>query len=105
MGVRFRWHFEFGRLEDHIRENHPEVPIHLPSIQTAVESAIANPSHVEASYGNSYIFVDQGSTNKSGDPLRVPVKMIDGTSSGRVKTAYFASTESQKPIVWSRDDG
>jgi hypothetical protein len=94
----------YPETENHIREHHPEVPIELPSIQQAVELAIQRPTHVEVSYGNSYVFVDSGSTNKSGDPLRVPIKMIDSTVSGRVKSAYFASSEGDRQVIWSQRD-
>jgi hypothetical protein len=87
---------------EHIRENHPEVPILLPSVQSAVEKAIVEPTHVEQSYGGSYVFVDRESTNRSGDPLRVPVKLI-GERSGRVRTAYFAETTGPN-VVWRRDN-
>lgn len=85
---------------EHIKEGHPEVPIELPSISAAVENTIVNPTHIEESHTNSYVFVDSLSTNSSGDPLRVPVKLVDG-SSGVVKSAYFASTGVKK-IVWSK---
>ena len=88
---------------EHIRQEHPEVPILLPMLQSAVESAVMRPTHVEQSYGNSYVFVDATSTNHSGDPLRVPVKAVTGTS-GRVRTAYFASTTSARNVVWRRDN-
>lgn len=85
----------------HIKEEHPEIPIELPSIHGSVEKCIVSPTHVEGSYGNSFVFVDAESTNASGDPLRVPVKIVEGTSA-RVKTAYFASTSGERNIVWRR---
>jgi hypothetical protein len=87
-----------------IKEGHPEVPIELPSIMDAAEKAIVAPTHIETSYGNSYVYVDAESTNVSGDPLRVPVKMVTG-SSARVKSVYFASTESEHNVIWRRSDG
>ena len=88
----------------HVKEEHPEVPIDLPSIEGAVAAAISEPTHIERSHSNSYVFVHDGMTNKSGDPLRVPVKIIEGTS-GRVRTVYFASREAPaQSIVWRRDD-
>lgn len=87
---------------EHVKSNHPEVPIELPSIDASVENAIVNPTHVEVSYNNSYVFVDANSTNSSGDPLRVPIKVVTGTS-GRVKTIFFG-TAAPKPIVWTRDE-
>ncbi len=88
----------------HICKEHPEVPINLPSIVIGVEQAVANPTHVEKSYESSYVFVDESSTNSTGDPLRVPVKVI-GERSGRIRTAFFASTSGPKEIVWRRSDG
>lgn len=87
---------------DHVKSNHPEVQIDLPSIATSVENAIVNPTHVEESYNNSYVFVDGLTTNSSGDPLRVPVKLVSGTSA-RVKTVFFG-TAAPKPIIWRRDE-
>lgn len=87
----------------HVKEEHPEVPIELPCIATAVEGAIQNPSRIESSYGNSVIFVDTGTTNAKGEPLRVPVKHIAGTS-GRVRTVYFASSNSTPSVIWRRDE-
>lgn len=86
----------------HIKEGHPEIPIELPCVTSAVEKAIVNPTVVEESYDNSFVFVDEETTNKSGDPLRVPVKVIEGTNSGRVKTAYFATSDEQKPVRYRR---
>ncbi|MGE7367923.1 hypothetical protein ACQKKX_02480 [Neorhizobium sp. NPDC001467] len=87
---------------EHVKNHHPEVPIELPSIESAVAQTIVNPTHVEVSYGNSYVFVDIDSTNASGDPLRVPVKMIT-SDSGRVKTAYFASTNGTPELAYVRN--
>jgi hypothetical protein len=89
---------------EHILEEHPEVPVLLPVVQAAVEQAVVRPTHVEKSYGNSYVFVDQDSTNQAGDPLRVPVKVV-GQGSGRVRTAYFATTTAPAIVVWRRDNG
>lgn len=86
----------------HIMDQHPEIPLELPSIVAAIESAIAKPTHIEMSHSNSFVFVDQTSTNRSGDPLRIPVKKVDGAS-GRVKTAYFASPGATVNIIWRKD--
>lgn len=87
--------------KEHVRTNHPEVPIDLPSIDTGVTNAVTTPTHVERSYGNSYVYVDARSTNSTGDPLRVPVKVVAGTSA-RVKSVYFASTPGGADVVWRR---
>jgi hypothetical protein len=89
---------------EHVRERHPEIPAELPSIQTAVERAIANPTRIESSYSDSYVYVDATSTNRSGDPLRVAVRRVEGTS-GRVATFYFASAENQGNVVYRRENG
>jgi hypothetical protein len=90
----------YADTEQHIRDEHPEVPIDLPSIYGAVRKAVEAPSHVEKSYANSYVFVDKTSTNASGDPLRIPVKVVGTSTSARVKTVYFASTPSGANVVW-----
>ncbi|RVG48074.1 hypothetical protein CN162_12560 [Sinorhizobium meliloti] len=86
---------------NHIKEQHPEVPIELPSLMEALSTAIQAPTHVEASHTNSYVFVDSGSTNASGNPLRIPVKVIEGTS-GLIKTAFFSDTLKPGTIVYRR---
>jgi hypothetical protein len=86
---------------EHIREEHPDIPILLPSIYGAVSQALINPTHIEASYKNSYVFVDAESTDASGGPLRIPVRIVEGTS-GRVTTVYFAETTGDRTVVWRR---
>src|ERR1700751_490928 len=85
----------------HILEEHPEVPFSLPCLITAISDTITLPTHVEKSYGLSYVFVDAETTNAAGDPLRVPVKLVEGTT-GRVRTAYFAAKEGLPEIIWRR---
>lgn len=87
---------------DHVRRRHPEVPAELPSIAHAVAEAIDNPTHIEKSHSNSYVFVSYASTNRSGDPLRVPVKIVEGTSA-RMKTFYFASLSYDPEIIWQKE--
>lgn len=86
-----------------VKRDHREIPAELPSIQVAVTSAVTNPSRVERGRGRSYVYVDEESTNASGDPLRVPVKPVAGTS-GRVQSFYFASTTGERDIVYRRSD-
>lgn len=89
----------------HVMREHPEVPIELPSLTAAVERALQYPAYVELGHSNSYVFVDEGSTNRSGDPLRIPVKIISGASA-RVKTVYFAAAAGvPRTIVWRRTHG
>jgi len=92
----------YAETVDHVRAEHPEVPIELPSITEATEQAISNPTQVEKSYNNSYVFVDAGTTNAGGDPLRVPVKRVSETS-GRVKTVFFASTEGSRNVIYRKN--
>jgi hypothetical protein len=97
-----RWYVE---TIDHIKERHPEVPIELPSVSEAVTNAIKNPTQVESSHTNSFVYVDAETTNQSGDPLRVPVKIIEGTS-GLLKSAYFATPEgTANNIIWRKSSG
>ena len=87
-----------------VRFGHPEIPARLPSLVAAVMKAVTNPSHVERIDDVNYVFVDMGTTNASGDPLRVPVKRIDGLSA-RVKSFYFASGGRAARIIWRGTDG
>ncbi len=89
----------------HIKESHgddfarsPEFP--FPCILDAVGNAIMNPTQVELSYGNSFVYVDETSTSLAG-PLRVPVKLVSGTS-GRVKSFYFATPSGPRAIIWRK---
>ena len=84
-----------------IRLAHPEVPIELPSILSAVARAIMYPSRVEQSHSNTYVYVDVNSTNSSGQPLRVPVRLVSGTS-GRVTSVYFARGPAASFIIWRK---
>jgi hypothetical protein len=92
----------YEETAEHVKKDHPEVPLELPCMTAAVERGIASPALIEASYGNSVVFVDTDTTNASGDALRIPVKIIEGTTSGRIKSIYFASTSTQRPILWRR---
>jgi hypothetical protein len=87
----------------HITEEHPEVPILLPSIYEAVKQTIVNPTHIEvsATRANSFVFVDAQTTDAVGGPLRIPVRLVEGTS-GRITTAYFAEVTGERDIVWRR---
>jgi hypothetical protein len=90
----------YAETEQHISEEHPEVPVNLPSVHDAIEKAVAAPTHVEQSYANSYVYVDATSTNASGDPLRVPVKVVGTGTSGRLRTAYFAPMPASANVIW-----
>ncbi len=80
---------------------HPEVPAELPSILIAVSQCVAEPSFVAKSYGSSYVFGDEQSTNRSGLPLLVAVKVVD-QSFGRVRSFYFARPPMAVNILWRR---
>jgi hypothetical protein len=85
-----------------VAEAHLEVPILLPCIFTAVLDTIANPTHIEPSYGGSVVFVNSETCNASGDAMRVPVMPIAGTTSGRVRTVVFATPNQPPQIIWKR---
>src|ERR1700737_241105 len=91
----------YDETVEHVKANHPEVPLHLVAIHTAVERAIADPNRVERSRGGSYVFVDVRTTNSSGARLRGPVKGVDRTS-GRVRTFYFASARNDSDVVYRK---
>jgi hypothetical protein len=88
-----------------VQAGHPEVQPLLPSIVTAVSTALTEPTWVEQDRPSTYVIVDESTTNAEGDPLRVAIKVISGTTSARVSTFYFASTEGVANIVWRRGSG
>ena len=50
------------------------------------------------------IFVHNGMTNRSDGPLRIPVRVVEGTSA-QVSTAFFATKlETEVDSVWRRDE-
>jgi hypothetical protein len=97
----------YAETLEHAREHHGndrgfgQIIAHLPSMSSAVQAAISNPTSVENPRVGSYVYVSEDTTNFSGDPLRVPVKHIAGTS-GLVKTLYFASTDGARNTIWRR---
>ena len=89
---------------EHIAE-HAEFRLQLPSQQTALVEAIANPNRAHDSTsdpGQSVVLVSESFTY-FGDPVHVPVKIVEGTS-GRVRTAYFSSGTYGGRLLWSADD-
>ncbi len=88
---------------EHVIQNHPEF-ILLPSIIQAVEKTVVNPASVFQRSASTFVYSDDNTPNHSGDPLLVPVKVVQGTS-GRVRTFYFASTENLANAVWRRSNG
>jgi len=101
----------FVRLYDetliHVADEHKEIgevfPL-LPSAEHAVVTAISSPWVVEQSRPDALVYVDMETTNYAGEPLRIPVKIIEGTL-GLVKTFYFASSSSNANVVYRRDNG
>jgi hypothetical protein len=89
----------YPEVLEHIRNEHPEVPIELPSIYSSIERTIIAPTHIQKSYKNSFVFMDVNTTNASGDPFRIPVRLVEGTS-GRITTALFAAPPSSAIVIW-----
>jgi hypothetical protein len=77
---------------DHIREQHTELTNYFPSFDHAICDAIENPTHVyktnTSPQSSGFRYTSTRSTYE-GNPLVVIVKPIE-TTSGVVKTAYFA---------------
>lgn len=88
---------------EHVMQNHPEFML-LPSIIQAVEKTVVNPTSVFQRSASTFVYSDDETTNHSGDPLLVPVKVVQGTS-GRVRTFYFASTENFANVIWRKSNG
>ena len=87
---------------EHIREEHPEVET---VGEMGVLQALQSPSQVFVSStrpDRSVVFVSDNVTYRD-NPLRVPVKRVDGTS-GRVSTAYFSGSSYDGDLLWERDD-
>jgi hypothetical protein len=89
----------------HVIDYHPEIGRNaaLPVIQDAVAAAIRDPASVEESYNRSYVFVEENSTDATGNPLRVAVRVVSETSA-RMKSFYFAEPETEKPVIYRRSD-
>jgi hypothetical protein len=95
----------YDETVSHITEEHTEVRLQLPTVRAGFEQAIANPSRLYDSTtdpGKSVLLVSEALTFW-GDPLHIPVKIVDGTS-GRVKTAYFSSDTPGGELLWSAGD-
>lgn len=97
----------YDEVLQHVVDEHPELPQilpHLPSMEAAVAGAIQNPTFIELSRPNTLVYVDPSTTNRAGDPLRVPVKIVEGTSA-RVTTFFFATPEGERQYVYRRENG
>jgi hypothetical protein len=93
----------YSETVEKVKAGHEEVPIHLVSMDNAIDSCVQNPTHVEVNGDSKYVFVSHESTNASGDPLRVPVKVVEGTSA-RITSVYFAEGNSTADArtIWRR---
>jgi hypothetical protein len=88
-----------------ILKKHPEVGALADPIE-ATSNTVARPSRVHSSTtapGKAFVFVNDAHTYQ-GHALAVPVKVIEGTTSGRVVTAYFRDRNYPGDLVWSRAD-
>jgi hypothetical protein len=94
--VRFYW-----ETVKKIADGHPEVYIELPSIMSAAIHTLTSPAMVIKSHSNTYVFLDDKTTNASGDPLQVVVRLVAGAS-GRVTSVYFAKPSSSSEVVWRK---
>jgi hypothetical protein len=90
---------------EHIAQSHAEFQLQLPSQQTALVDAVANPTALYDSTtapGKSVVLVSESFTHLD-DPVHVAVKLVEGTS-GRVQTAYFSSRTPGGRLLWSAGD-
>jgi hypothetical protein len=87
---------QLGSAFTHVGERHGvELGsiLRLPAMSQAITSAIESPTHIEPGNPGSLKFVDTASTNIEGEPLKLLVKVVSGTS-GRLQTLYFAPLSS-----------
>ena len=86
---------------EHIKDDHPEEFSHLDIVYQTIEK----PHRVHKSKTNprSVILINEECTSASGDPLRVPIKVISATEA-IMSTAYFSSSTDQGPLLWSKQD-
>lgn len=88
---------------EHIAAAHSEFRLQMPSQRTALEDAVANPNLIHISTTdpqNSVVFVSESFTYL-GDPVVMPIKHVEGTTSGRIATAYFSGDAYRGRILWS----
>jgi hypothetical protein len=78
-----------------IIEGHPE--FRLPSLYEAVVACVesrATDVYISATRPeDSLVYVDAATTNIHAQPLRVPVRLYAGTTSGWITSAYFATSK------------
>lgn len=95
----------YAETIQHIFDNHPEISrtfVGTPSFDHALTTTISDPSWVEESYANSVVFVNDSATNWSGQPMRVPVKVLADKQSGYMKTAFFGTTETPDALIYTK---
>ena len=89
----------------HIWNNHPEISrifVGLPSFDVALTEALMRPDSILRSRRRSLVFVKHATTNWTGQPLCVPVKLIGNGRPGYVKTAYFGNFRAHGGAVYER---
>jgi hypothetical protein len=95
----------YDELHEHVKNQHQEISrtfLGTKSFEHAIESAISNPCRVYSSYNNSYLFVNEQTTNWAGYPICVPVKVVANTNSGYVKTVFFGTARRTERLVFQR---
>lgn len=88
---------------EYIAAAHPEFKLQMPSQRTALEDAVANPNLIHLSTTDpekAVVFVSESFTYLD-DPVVVPIKHVEGTTSGRIATAYFSGGAYPGRILWS----
>lgn len=60
------------------------------------------PNNLPAGRTGQLVFVDDKSTNRSGQPLLVPIKIVDGTSA-RVSTVFFAEANTAAVVIYNKE--
>jgi len=89
----------------HVLDRHPEISrtfVGIPTFDAAIDKALTDPTYVGRSHSNSYVFVDEDSTNWAGEPLRIPVKVFANTTSAHVKTVFFGTSEEGDDLVYKK---
>ena len=88
----------YTQTMEHIRERHPEVVDTVG--EDGVIETVVNPTLVlegNTDQGKSFVFVSDNIKLRRAS-LNVPVKLIEGTTSARVRTAYFKSGTPASPV-------
>lgn len=96
----------YAETMEHIAEEHPEFRLQLPTQQQGLLDAIANPTtiHVSTTDPERAVVLVSNTFTYLGDPVHVPVKRIEGTSSARVATAYFSEGNYAGLLLWRADN-